>query len=443
VFGKGNDFCQKITYRSVKDSDELIAEFRNSPELRIAVTVDQIATGTDIKPLECLLFMRDVRSRGYYEQMLGRGVRVINNADFRAVTPDATSKERFVVVDAVGVTEHDRFEDRTQPLDRKPTISLKALLDLAGQGSTDPDLASTLASRLARLDRRLTRADRERLTQLAGGADLTTITHGLVDASDPDRHRERAVADTGNAEPTPAQISAAANELVSEALKPLAANPDLRTMLFDLRKSYEQTIDETSIDVVQFAGYSPEGRERARATVTSFKEFIEEHHDEIHALQVLYSVPYAERLTYRDVKDLAEALSRPPRNWTPDRLWAAYDQLDRDMVRGSGERILTDVISLVRFALEQDDELVPFRDRVEARFQGWLAMQEQAGQKFSAEQRRWLGWMKDHIATSMGIDTEALDLPPFTEYGGIGYAYSLFGDRLTELMEQLSQELVA
>jgi type I restriction enzyme R subunit len=442
-FGKGNDFCQKITYRSIKDSDELIAEFRNSPELRIAVTVDQIATGTDIKPLECLLFMRDVRSRGYFEQMLGRGVRVINNADFRAVTPDATSKERFVVVDAVGVTDHDRFEDRTQPLDRKPTVALKALFDLAAQGSTDPDLASTLASRLARLDRRLTAADRERLAQVAGGVDLTAITHGLVDASDPDRHRERAVSVTGKTDPTPTEVREAARELVSEALRPLAANPELRATLLDLRKSYEQTIDETSKDVVLEAGYSKAGRERARAMVKSFKEFIEEHRNDIHALQVLYSVPYAERLSYRDVKELAETLSRPPRNWTTDRLWAAYDQLDRDRVRGSGQRILTDVVSLVRYALEQDDELVPFRDRVETRFEGWLAMQEQAGPGFTEEQRRWLGWMKDHIATSMGIDADALELPPFAEQGGIGRAVQVFGDRLSPLMDELTEVLAA
>jgi type I restriction enzyme R subunit len=442
-FGKGNDFCQKITYRSVKDSDELIAEFRNSPELRIAVTVDQIATGTDIKPLECLLFMRDVRSRGYFEQMLGRGVRVINNADFRAVTPDATSKERFVVVDAVGVTERDRFEDRTQPLDRKPTVPLKALFDLAAQGSVDPDLTSTLAARLVRLDRRLTAADRERLAQVAYGIDLTTITHGLVDASDPDRQRERAVCVIGETDPTPAEISAAARELTSEALKPLAANPDLRNMILDLRKSYEQTIDETSKDVMLDAGYSEAGRRRARAIVKSFKEFIEEHHTDIRALQVLYSIPYRERLSYRDVKELADTLSRPPRNWTTDRLWAAYDQLDRDKVRGSGHRILTDVISLVRFALEQDGELIPFRHRVEARFEAWLAMQEQAGTTFTDEQRRWLGWMKDHIATSMGIDADALDLPPFTEQGGIGKAVLIFGDRLGSLMNDLTEALAA
>jgi type I restriction enzyme R subunit len=158
---------------------------------------------------------------------------------------------------------------------------------------------------------------------------------------------------------------------------------------------------------------------------------------------VLYSVPYAERLTYRDVKDLAETLSRPPQNWTPDRLWAAYDQLDRDKVRGSGERILTDIVSLVRYALEQDDELVPFRDRVKARFEGWLAMQEQTGPEFTEEQRRWLLWMRDHIATSMGIDADALNLPPFVEEGGIGKAVQVFGDRLGPLMNELSEVLAA
>ena len=133
-FGKGNDFCQKITYRSGKDPDELIPEFRNSPEFRVVVTVDMIATGTDIKPLECLCSCAMFSSRGYFEQMIGRGVRVINDADFRAVTPDATSKDGFVVVDAVGVTERDRFEDRTQPLDRKPTVGAKSLVGPRGPG---------------------------------------------------------------------------------------------------------------------------------------------------------------------------------------------------------------------------------------------------------------------------------------------------------------------
>ncbi len=442
-FGKGNDFCQKITYRSVKDTDELIREFRNAPELRIAVTVDQIATGTDIKPLECLVFMRDVRSRGYFEQMIGRGVRVINDTDFRAVTPDANAKERFVVVDAVGVTEHDRFEDRAQPLDRKPTISLEKLLDTVALGTTDPDIASTLASRLARLDRRLTVDDRPRLTALANGMDIGVITSTLVDAVDPDRQREEAVTRSGRPDPDAADMAAATKNLVRAALEPLATNPTLRAEIINLRKSYEQTIDETSKDTILFAGYSETSRKRAHDMVKSFREYLDANRDEIRALHILYGRPYKDRLTYDDIKELAAALSRPPHNWTTDRLWQAYDQLDHSKVKGSGARILTDIVSLVQFALDQENDLVPFHDRVEQRFDAWLAMQSQAGSKFTDEQLRWLGWMKDHIATSMALDVETLDLPPFTEHGGIGKAFQVFGERLAPLMSELTEVLAA
>ncbi|MBA3434430.1 MAG: DEAD/DEAH box helicase family protein, partial [Actinobacteria bacterium] len=152
VFGKGNEFAAKITYRA-RGAEGLIATFRNAYNPRIAVTVDMIATGTDVKPLECVFFMRSVRSRTYFEQMKGRGVRVIGEADFRAVTPDAEAKERFVIVDAVGVTESDLVD--TVPLDRKPTVPLERLLRQISFGTHDPDVASAVAARLTRLDGRL------------------------------------------------------------------------------------------------------------------------------------------------------------------------------------------------------------------------------------------------------------------------------------------------
>jgi type I restriction enzyme R subunit len=443
-FGKGNDFCEKITYRTVgKDPESLIKAFRNSPELRVVVTVDMIATGTDVKPIECLLFMRDVYSHTYYEQMLGRGVRIINEADFRSVTPDAHAKEGFVVVDAVGVTERDRFNDITQPLDRKPTISLDKLMNAVAQGNREQDIASTLAGRLARLDRRMTSEDRERVKAASGGTDLTEITHRLVDAIDPDRHIEEAIQATGKADPTVAEVEAARRALTEEALRPLASNPGLRTLLVDLRRSYEQVIDDTSKDVVLFAGHTKEARDRAREDVEAFREYLDEHRGEIRALQVLYSRPYKERLTYRDIKELANALARTPNAWTPDRLWQAYAALDKSKVRGSGERMLTDIVSLVQYALQQEGELVPFGEKVDERFTAWLAMQEQTGSKFTSEQRRWLGWMKDYIASAAAIDADAFDLPPFTEHGGLGRAVEVFGDRLQALMADLSDALAA
>ena len=186
VFGKGNDFATKITYRTHDGKPEdLLQAFRNSLYPRIVVTVDMIATGTDVKPLECLLFMRSVKSRTYFEQMIGRGVRIMDDTDFQSVTDDAQHKARFVVVDAVGITETDLIETLL-PLERKPTASLKDLMRQVGFGNRDPEVASTLAGRLARLEQRLPREDRETLAKLAGGVYLGDIAHGIVEALDPD-----------------------------------------------------------------------------------------------------------------------------------------------------------------------------------------------------------------------------------------------------------------
>src|SRR3989442_8865703 len=186
-FTKGNEFAAKITYKTTgRKTEDLIAEFRNSYNPRIAVTVDMIATGTDVKPLECVFFMRSVKSRTYFEQMKGRGVRIIDDADFQGVTPDARAKSRFVIVDAVGVTESDLND--SQPLERRPTVPLDRLLKQLSFGSRDADVVSTIAGRLARLDRQLTKDDREELEALAGGRTLPDLTRALVEALDPDRH---------------------------------------------------------------------------------------------------------------------------------------------------------------------------------------------------------------------------------------------------------------
>jgi type I restriction enzyme R subunit len=203
------------------------------------------------------------------------------------------------------------------------------------------------------------------------------------------------------------------------------------------------TIDETTKDTLMDAGYSIEAKEKAHALVQSFRGFIDEHKGDIQALQVLYSRPYNERLTHLQVKELANALYRPPRRWTPERLWQAYDTLDHSKVRGSGQRILTDVVSLVRFALQQADQLVPFRDTVNSRFDSWLAKQEQAGRSFTAEQHQWLTWMKDLIAAELEVSVEAFDYNPFLQAGGLGKAHQVFGGRLEPLMAELAEALAA
>jgi len=442
VFGKGNQFATKITYRT-KDgkAEDLLQAFRNSMYPRIVVTVDMIATGTDVKPLECLLFMRSVKSRTYFEQMLGRGVRVIDDTEFQSVTDDAKRKDQFIVVDAVGVMDTPLAET-VQPLERKPSLSLEKLLQQVALGNRDPQVASSVAGRLARLDKHLTRDDREMLTDLAGGTDLGTIAHGLVDALDPDE-QATATLTAGKSPSDPAAVAEIAAAMLAYALEPLATNPDLRNAILDVRKSYEQTIDEVSKDEVLFAGHSAEAREKASVLVTSFREYIEEHKDEIRALQVLYSRPHEERLTFSEIKELARAIERPPRQWTPDILWHAYELLDQSKVRGSGNRMLTDIVSLVRYTLHQDAELIPFRDQVEERFAAWLAAQEQKGVSFTVEQLRWLTWMKENITAELGITPESFEYTPFVEHGGIGKAAQVFGECFAPLLDELSEVLAA
>ena len=440
VFGKGNDFAAKITY-AVRDPRGQLQAFRTSPTLRIAVTVDMIATGTDVKPLECVFFLRSVRSRTYFEQMKGRGVRVIDDTAFRDVTPGATSKERFVIVDAVGVTETELVD--TSPLDRQPTVPLDRLLRQVSYGSRDPDTLSAIAARLARLDHRLTPTERAELETLAGGTSLKRIAGDLVRALDPDTQLDAARDISGGQEPTVEQITHATRTLLDAAIAPLAANPDLRQRLVELRRQHEQAIDETSSDTVIDAGYSKDATDRARSTVASWEAFCAEHRDEITALQILYNQRQPARLTFREIKQLAQTIARPPYQWTPETLWHAYEQLDRSRVRGSGGRVLTDLVSLVRIALHHDDQLVPYPDLVHERYHAWLLQQQNTGRTFTPEQLAWLDRIRDHIAAALAITTDDFAYTPFVENGGLGRATQVFGDGLGPLLDELNEVLAA
>jgi type I restriction enzyme R subunit len=389
------------------------------------------------------MFMRPVKSRTFFEQMKGRGVRIINDTDLQGVTSDARNKDHFVIVDCVGITEQALTDSR--PLERQPTVPFDKLLRTVAFGSTDADILSSLAGRLARLERQLGAPDRQAIER-AAGVPLQAITSRLVEALDPDRQVEaaRAAASlSADAEPSDEQVAEAAQELLRQAAAPLATNPALRDQLIEMKRRFEQTIDTVSQDAVLEAGYSEAARDRAATLVTSFEQFIRDNKDEITALQVLYSRPYRERLRFADIKALAEAIGLPPRSWTPEALWRAYETLDRSKVRGSGGRILTDIVALVRFALHQEDELVPFPEQVERRYQGWLAQQEQLGRAFSDEQRAWLDDIRDHIAASFAIDMKDFQYEPFVQRGGAGKAYQVFGDELEPLLDELNEVLVA
>jgi type I restriction enzyme R subunit len=446
-FGRGNAFCQKITYKvSGENPKDLIQAFRIKYEPRIAVTVDMIATGTDIRPIEIVMFMRAVKSRVQFEQMKGRGVRVISPDELQAVSgPDAKAKTHFVIVDCVGLAESELAD--SQPLERKRTIAFKALLEHVTMGGTDPDVLSSLASRLTRLDRQCTPEQRKRLQEASGGVTVSAVARAIVEGLDPDRHVEEArrlFSLPADAEPTAAQVARGAETLLRKAAAPLATKPAFRRALQDVKREVEQIIDEVSQDEVTLAGVSQAARESARELVQSFETYLQEHRDEIEALQFYFSMPYAKRPHYEDIKALADAIKAPPRSWTPAKLWHAYETVARDRVRGaSSQRLMADLVSLIRFALHRDDELVPHRDLVTRRFGEWMAQQRERGRQFTPEQAHWLELIRDHVATSLGIRLDDFDYAPFAEEGGRGRAMQVFGNELTAIMSELNEVLAA
>lgn len=431
VFGEGDDFCTKITH-AAKHPARLIKAFRNSPELRVAVTVDMIATGTDIPPLECVFFLRDVKSWAYFEQMKGRGSRTIDPAEFQAVTPDAQVKERFVIVDAVGVTDSPRVDAR--PLNRIPErkIPLERLISkTAGLAMTEDEIA-TLAGRLARLDRQVTPEEREEIAEVAGQP-LGEIVSGLVGAVDPDQ-QENARRIGG-----PERV----RQDMLDALKPIASNKDLRDLLTALRRAHDIVIDEVSVDaVLEARGITAD--ELAMRRVTSWKQYLDDHRDEIAAFNIAFQERRDPGEVYRRVRDLARKIERPPFQWTAERLYDAYVQLGKAAQRPGWTAGVVDLIGLLRFELGLDAEVRPYRALVEERYAAWRARQEQAGVTFTEEQVWWLDRIVDVIATDAAIQPDHLKDVPFIERGGAdGFLEAFGGDRAVEILDELGRELGA
>lgn len=433
VFGKGNEFAAKITYAANDPKGQLQA-FRTSAKLRVAVTVDMIATGTDVKPLECVFFLRDVKTAQYFEQMKGRGARTIAPADFQAVTPDPAAKQktRFVIVDAVGVTEHDFVEP---PLNRQKSVSLEQLLRKTANLTVTEDEVATLASRLSALELQLTPDERAEIDKVAGGS-LKAIVRGLVDAVDADK-QAAALHDAGEG----ADAAQVIEQLIETAIEPLAANPDVRTRIMELRRTHDRIIDEYNADELIDA-YGVVDPERARSLVEDWFEYLTTHRSEITAIQIMDEAK-TRRVPFDAIKELADRIARPPHSWTPDMIWAAYEQIDVGRVRHRDKSRLTDVVSLVRYTLGADPELIPFADVAAERYAGWLLAQEQAGTTFTDTQRWWLDRMVDVISNSAGITADDLEQAPFDERGGIDGALRDLGDDAGDLLEALNRELTA
>jgi type I restriction enzyme R subunit len=440
VFGRGNDFCKKITYKSETDPEDLISEFRNSYSPRIVVSVDMISTGTDIKPLECLIFLRDVKSRTYFEQMKGRGTRTISSNDLQQVTPDAKHKTRFVLVDAVGVTESDKTDSK--PLDRDPSASFEEVLkEVSLNPNPDDDTLSTLAERLSRLDKVLDEDDEQRrVLAQRGDAPLHTMINDLITATTRDEQLAAAKGKFDTDHPSKEHIEEARQDLVEKA-KQYFDDSEFRETLTEIKKKNTQYIDPTADELIDVRA-EPKKSLNAEQTVDRFREFIEDNMDEITALQIIYNQPHRRKeLTYEKIRELADTLTAPPYNLRTEEVWEAYEQLESSKVAGKSEQqLLTDIISIVRFEMGESDQLEPFVQTVEQRFEAWMTEHHD---RFSEGQLDWLNMMKDHIATSAAMEKSDLQLEPFNQRGGLYRAHEVFRGELNSVIEELNQELVA
>lgn len=437
-FGEGNEFCKKITY-SVENAEDTLSSFRNDYYPRIAVTVDMIATGTDVKPLECLIFMRDVRSKNYFEQMVGRGTRTICVDDLQKVTPSATeNKDHFVIVDAVGVTKSKKSETRS--LERKPTVSMKELMMNVALGDKSEDTLTSLANRISRLDKQMTDKEHKEFKKNVGTS-ARDLANNLLNAFDEDVIAEKAKSLIMSDVPTQQDLEKAQKELLNEATKPFY-NPDNRNFIENIRRSHDQVIDTVNLDSVVYAGFDSQREENADKVITTFREFIEENKDEIIVLRIIYNENYKDRpMVIEQLKSLYEKLKK--KNITVERLWDCYYIKFTNKVKRGTVAQLTDLISIIRFEIGATDELTSFADRVNANFKEWTFRKNAGYSQFTEEQMEWLRLIKDHIISSLSILDEDLDYTPFDHKGGLLGFYEAFGDNYKNILNEMNVALVA
>jgi len=442
-FDERNAFCKKLTYKTEEDPKSVLQQFRNEYYPRIAVTVDMVATGTDVKPLECLLFMRDVKSRNYFEQMKGRGTRTLDIDDLRKVTPSAVStKTHYVIVDAIGVTRS--LKTASQPLITKPSIPLKDLAMQVMMGATDEDTVSSLAGRLARLNKQLDADDQRMIRQAAGGLELNQLVGQLFGAIDADNIEARALQLAGlpiGTDPGDDKREQAQQQLVKEAAKVL--NGELVELLDTIRRDKEQTIDHDNLDRLVGAGWEANIANNAQAIADEFAEYLKANQDNIAALTIFFSQPYRRReLSYDLIRQVLDKLKTDKPKLAPLYVWHAYRRLD-DYQGAQPVKELTALVTLIRRVCGMDETLTDFDATVRRNFRNWIMKHHSGGsEKFNAEQMDWLRMIRDHVTTSFHIDRDDLDDPDFGQ-GGLGRMYQLFGAKMDTLLDELNEVLVA
>jgi type I restriction enzyme R subunit len=434
IFGGGSRFCAKITYKA-ENPEQLISDFRTDAAFRIAVTVDMIATGTDVKPLECVLFLRGVSSATYFEQMKGRGARIVDADAFQRVTPDALAKEKFLLVDPVGVTDSPLVDAKPlQPASQRQ-VNLQKLLNRAASQGITVDEAAALSSRLGKLDQQITPDERAEFAELAGGETLRAIVQGLQQATD-EEAQEAAFQAGGK----PAQ-----RQLVLDAVRTLAERPELRNRILNIRRKYDLTYDEHTLDRELSTEARLMDEHGSRQTVEDWQQYMRDNADEIAALWVAFSdLRRDPGEVYKSLMRLAAKIESPPYRWTPERLWRAYRQLGIARDNGGGLKGVPELMVILRYELGLDAELRPYRSQVEDNLANWLARQEQSGVHFTGDQVWWIHKIAVTLASRLCVTSDDLAGVPFTERGGVdGFVRDFGDDRAVQLLDELNRTLSA
>ena len=457
-FGEGNAFCKKVTYKAAQDKKDkkgnliqqgedpksILSQFRNDYNPRIAVTVDMIATGTDVKPLECLLFMRDVKSKNYFEQMKGRGTRTLEHDDLKKVTPSANgAKTHYVIVDAIGVTKS--LKTASQPLITKPSVPLKDLAMGVMMGASDTDTISSLAGRLARLNKQLDTDEQARIKKAAKGVELTHLVNGLFDAIDADMVEAKALElaqQPVGTDPGDHKRKAAQAELVKAATN--VFNGELIELIDTIRREKEQKIDHENIDEVIDKGWGRDSVENAQNLAEEFADYLKQNKDQINALEIFFDQPHRRReITYDMIREVMDKLKADKPTLAPVRVWNAYSQLD-DYKGKQPINELTALVALIRRVCDIDKTLSTYDATVRRNFQNWMLKRHSgAGEKFNEEQMYWLQMIRDHFISSFHFERDDLDMAPFDSQGGLGKMYQLFGADMDSLVDEMNEELAA
>ena len=359
--GQCPEFAQKITYSS-GDSNALIKNFRNDKKFRIAVTVTLVATGTDVKPLEVLIFMRDVNSESLYVQMKGRGVRTITDDALRNVTPNADSKDIFYLVDAIGVTEHVKNSQAPEPTDGV-NISLEKLLEQITHGYLPDDNLRLLAARLARINSKSTEEQRAEFTDLAG-MEMKEIASNIYEAFE-----------NGSLAAAPFESSNQPNELRKALVQPLALHEKARKFLLILNAGFVKIL-QPGRDTLISTGFSVEN---AQETVTKFEEYVQAHRDEEEAIRII-AENTGEPITYAMLEDLKKKFLAANSQFSIDNLWHSYKVVNQDTVvpfkDATEKEALTNLIQLVRFSLKMIPELRSLVPLAAQRFELWCGQNQ-------------------------------------------------------------------